>query len=84
MRLFFLAILAFALVGCDNVPRDNTQLKKPPRWSMVAKCKAPAYPDLDGDPVERASYDVKVRNCLASRGRQVDALQAYARRISGS
>jgi hypothetical protein len=82
MKLFPIIILVFALVGCDQVPRDITGIKPPPKWSMAKQCRLPSYPDLDGDPVERASYDVKVRNCAASRGRQVVALQQYVRRVA--
>jgi hypothetical protein len=70
---------ALALAGCAPNTVDPADLKPPSAWMMRPVCALPPIPTDDGDPVARANYNAKVRECAAARGDQARGLQRYAR-----
>lgn len=81
MKLFPLIILLLTLTACSSVPYDSAKLNPPAKWMMAKPCGLPKYPENDGDPVERAQYDLSVRQCASRRGSQVTGLQRYVKQI---
>lgn len=80
---WIIVLAACGLAGCsDGIPTDTGSINPPSKWMMARKCNLPPVPPEDGDPVQRAEYNVKLRRCAAQRGDQVSGLQSYARKVA--
>ncbi len=82
MKRPLLILAALALAGCETAPAGKPDL--PAGWLMQKPPACPTAPANDGDPVVRAEYEARLRECAADRGDQVRGLQKYARTVSGA
>ena len=75
-------LAALSLAGCESGPTGKPN--PPSGWLMSKPCTIPSMKKDDGDPVARADYEARLRECAADRGDQVRGLQKYARVVSGA